>query len=187
MKLDVVGNELILSGLTVKENTTDISFCNIAGKDTGSMYYNPNRPEHSLRIVVSDPSIAEGLTAAGVPMKEFVDSNNPDISKYSFKIKLYPRLGENKATGEQEQLPKILFKDPSTPSERLEYVSFNLVDYAVFLRYVESMDIAFHVFENNFGSLTAALDEMKVTVTDLDTLMAKYQERNSQRRGYLGD
>ena len=64
MKVNFVRNEILLSEVS----SEDIMFCNIAGRDTGSIYYNPKNPEHSIRIMFKDQAVIDSLNERGVPL-----------------------------------------------------------------------------------------------------------------------
>lgn len=184
MKLDIIRNELLLTGLT----DTDISFCNLSGRDTGSVYYNPQRPEHSLRIVVSDPQIIEALSDYGVNLTEKVSDQDGGASSYSFKVKAYPRMSMNRITGVEEQMPRVLLKDPTTESVRLESASFNLIDDALYRKNVIDISIAFHVYEAQpYHRMTAALDELKLVCKSYDELVSASNVSAEYANGYFPD
>ena len=183
MKVEVIRNEIIIRELTVN----DIPFCNIQGRDTGSIYYNPQRPEHSLRVSVEDPSVVEFLDGVGVPLREHVTADGK-IESWSFKVKVYPRIGQNRITGEEEQLPKILIKDPGCDNVRLPYESFNLIDSAVYHNNVIDISIAFHMYEAKpYNRMTAALDELKLVANSYDELISQSAVNEEYRNGYLDD
>ena len=165
MKLNFAGDEILLSELT----DIDISFCNLAGKNTNSIFGSPENPEHSMKIVVTDPEIIEKLRSAGLTLTEKVLGDGK--SSYTFKLKCKPRMRFNKITETSVVVPRITVKDPTGVSVVLGQDDFNLVDYAVYKKNVIDICIAFHTFiAQPWNKVSTAIDEVRLVVNDFDQL-----------------
>lgn len=165
MKLNFAGDEILLSELT----DMDISFCNLAGNNTNSIFGNPDKPEHSMKVVVKDPEIVEKLRSIGLTLTEKVTGDGDP--SFTVKLKCRPRTRFNKITETNVVVPRITVKDPSCDSIILGIDDFKLVDSAVFNKNVIDICIAFHVFlAQPWNKLTTAIDEVKLVVKDFEQL-----------------
>lgn len=182
MNVELIRDEVILKNLT----RDDILFCNISGADTGSVFFKPKKPEHSIKIKITEPEIVEMLQSRNVNVVEKLDDDK-HILYWQFKIVVRPRITQNKVTGNDEQFPKILIKDSSTPSVRLSEEAFRLIDKAVYRDNIVEMSIAFHAFlATTFNRWTTSLDELKLVAKSYDELTMVADESPSGS-GYLGD
>ena len=183
MKVNFVRNEILLSEVS----SEDIMFCNIAGRDTGSIYYNPKNPEHSLRIMFKDQAVIDSLNERGVPVKTTVNENNPQEVSGSLKLNVYPDKVINKITEQEETSPKIVVKDTTGENLRLTEEMFRLVDTAVYRKMTIDICIAFHSYiSKKYNRPTTRLDEMKVTIMSFSDLY-QASEGQSSANGYFPD
>lgn len=143
----------------------DIRFSNLAGRMTGSMYDNPDRPSHVLVLWIEDPDILAAMANAGVRIKErsaydvLMAGNNeqrkqevettPALKKelmetmrHSIQFKAYPKMRTNRRTGAEEQYPKVMMKTTKN-TVRLQAGAFGLVDSS----HISEMSIRFHLWQ----------------------------------------
>ena len=181
MKLTERGNALYLEDITA----SDLRFANLAGRLTGSIYEDPDKPKH-VYVVWLDEETAAAMRAMNLNVREMteydrimkgsnedlkmeVESNQKrkkealDTVRYSVQFKAYPKIRTNRRSGREEQYPKVILKTLEN-MVRLNAESFGLVDSA----HIERVDICFHLWQyDKFKSnCVAVIDELWVTVDE---------------------
>jgi len=175
------------SGLYLEDITQkNVRFANLAGRLTGSIYEDPNRPKHVYVLWIDDPVIVDILRGYNLNVKETTEldrimrgTNEDRIReveqdkrlqqelaqqiRYSLEFKAYPKTIINRKTGKSEQYPKVMLRTTGV-TVRLESGSFGLVDAA----HVESVDIRFHAwqYDNRKPNCVAVVDELWCTVDE---------------------
>ena len=201
MKLTERSNGLYLEDIEAK----NVRFANLAGRLTGSIYEDPDRPKHAYVLWI-DEDIVESLRDLNLNVKEvneldrIMRGSNEDrkreveqdrklqkelagINRYSLEFKAYPKTQQNRKTGRKEQYPKIMLRSTGG-TVRLEKESFGLVDAA----HIQTVDIRFHAWQYDARkpSCVAVIDELWCTVDegageiDDDYLDNKYEYSESE-------
>lgn len=158
MKLTERSNGLYLEDI----QQVDIRFSNLAGRLTGSIYENPDRPAHVYVLWITDPDIVTALQDYGIRVRERVDEETGDV-RYSVQFKAYPKMRMNKRSGKEEPNPKIMLKTTGS-TIRLDTDSFGLADSA----HIETADLRFHPwqYDDKKPDCVAVIDELWVTVDE---------------------
>lgn len=154
------------SGLYLEEIvSTDLRFANLAGRMTGSMYDDPDKPKHEYVVWITDPEILDIFRNLNVNIgvKEIEHENVETEVKYSIKFKAYPKIRVNRVTAREEQYPKVVLKTLNN-MVRLNSESFGLVDSAN----IEKVDIKFHPwqYDRRSPNCVAVIDELWVQVNE---------------------
>lgn len=159
MKLTERSSGFYLEGIT----KDDVRFANLAGRMTGSIYDDPNRPKHVYVLWIEDKDIVDILKSHHANVSEKPKADNPDEVRYSFQLKAYPKERINRETGKEEQIPKVMLRTTGS-TVRLEKGSFGLVDSA----HVDTVDIRFHFWKYSDvkPDCVAVIDEIWVTVDE---------------------
>ena len=162
-------------------NKTEIRFKNMAGRQTNPKY----NPSHVIVVWIDDLDIARFMKDElhlNVQERETeVKDENGDVVgvriRHSLQLKAYPKTRENRMTGKEESLPRVMLKTTSTgKSVRLDVDKFGLLDATRLL----SADVKFHTWEYEAGKAVACIDELwaivdeKAGEVDGSYLMNKY-------------
>ena len=182
MKLTERSNGLYLEDISAN----DVRFANLAGRLTGSIYEDPNRPKHVYVLWIDDPEIVDILRGYNLNVKEVNEldrvmrGSNEDrkreveqdkrlqkelaeITRYSLELKAYPKKRTNRKTGKEEQYPKVMLRTTGS-TVRLDDGSFGIVDSA----HIQMVDIRLHAwqYDNRKESCVAVIDELWCTVDE---------------------
>ena len=182
MKFNERRGNLYLEDIEAK----DIRFANLAGRLTGSIYDDPNRPKREYTIWLEDEEMANKMRDYNFIVKEVNEldrvmrGHNEDrkreveqdrklqkelseITRYSMKLKAYPKIRVNRKTGKEEQYPKVILETTGS-KVRLEAGTFGLGDSA----HVETIDIKFHPwqYDDRKPDCVAVIDELWCTVDE---------------------
>lgn len=150
-------------------NKTEIRFKNMAGRQTNPKY----NPSHVVVIWIDDIDIANfmrdelhlNVQEREVEVKD-EDGNVVGVNvRHSLQLKAYPKLRQNRMTGKDESVPRVMLKTTSTgKSVRLDIDKFGLFDATRLL----SADIKFHTWEYDKGKAIACIDELWAIVDEKD-------------------
>jgi hypothetical protein len=182
MKFTERSNGLYLENI----KSSEIRFSNLAGRLTGSVYEDPNKPKHVLVLWIEDEKIVDVLRGYNLNVKEvnelerIMRGSNEDrkreveqdkrlakelanTTRYSLEFKAYPKVRTNRSTGKSEQYPKVMLRTTGN-TVRLEAGSFGVVDSA----HVDNIDIRFHPwqYDDRKPDCVTVLDEVWVTVDE---------------------
>lgn len=182
MKFTERSNGLYLENV----KSSDIRFSNLAGRLTGSIYEDPDKPKHVLVLWIEDEQVVDILRGYNLNVKEvnelerIMRGNNEDrkreveqdkrlakelanTTRYSLEFKAYPKVRTNRNTGKKEQYPKVMLRTTGN-TVRLEAGSFGVADSA----HVDNIDIRFHPwqYDDRKPMCVAVLDEVWVTVDE---------------------
>lgn len=146
-------------GLYLEDITKDnIRFLNLAGRMTGSVYDDPDRPSHVLVFWITDEECLAALSELGVRIKQITNEETNEV-RYSAQFKAYPKMRINRVTGKEEQYPKVMMKTTAN-TVRLAAGAFGLVDSS----HISEMSIRFHLwqYDSRKPDVVAVLDEIWV-------------------------
>ncbi len=157
MKFTERSNGLYLEDITSR----DVRFANLAGRMTGSIYDDPQRPQH-VYVVWIDEDLVDIFKGLGIKVKEKEDEETGKLS-YSVQFKAYPKMRLNRKNGKEEQTPKVMLRTTEN-TVRLEAGSFGVADAA----HVGSVDIRFHPWQwdERRPDCVAVIDELWITVDE---------------------
>ena len=174
-KQNYFGPYWVLEGIKQK----DIRFANLAGRYTGGVHEDPNKPRHKYIVWIDDEEILEQLKSMpiiiGTNSKEEIEQKG--VIRYCVTFRAYPKMRINRRTTQEEQVPFVLMRT-SLGDQRLKASSFGLVDGA----HVDTVDISFHLwqYDEKKPDCVCAIDELVCNVdetageTDSSYLRDKY-------------
>ena len=154
------GTEYYFTGL----KREDIKFTNMEGRLTGSVYDNPNKPQHSIDIWLDGDSAAI-LPGSGANVRvKVIEHDGITEEKSYIKLNAYPKMRQDKFTGAEVQYPKFVLRCGDNRVS-LTKESFREIDTAHYRDNIEKVDIAFHLYEA-YGRQVTCIDEVWLTIKD---------------------
>lgn len=198
------------AGLFIEDiRSEDVRYSNLAGRLTGSIYEDPNKPQHVYILWLKSPELVDIFRQLGVNVKETNEydrimnstsesesvkkrreelMSNPKLAKeaqetveYSVRFKTYPKMRARRNGNGEEQYPKIMLKT-ETDTVPLEAASFGLADSSAVS--MVSADMRFHLFEYDPRKpRIAVLDELWITVNE--TAGEKDSSYLAEKYGYI--
>lgn len=160
-KQNYFGPYWVLEGIKQK----DIRFANLAGRYTGGVHEDPNKPKHDYVVWIDDEEILEQFRSmsAIVSTNSKEDIQKTGIVRYCIAFRAYPKMRLNRRTMQEEQTPFVLMRT-SDGDQRLKASSFGLVDGA----HVDTVDISFHLYQYDppKPDCKCAIDELVCNVDE---------------------
>lgn len=130
-------------------DATDFGYKNLGGRLQRNQGPN-DKPSHYVDIKITDDEALEFFKKEQVKISERQDYNNPDEMVKIVKFKAYPKTRFDTRTGKDEQVPKVVLRNPETG----DVVQLDAEDFDEFDRStVTNVSIRFHIFASEYHGM----------------------------------